>query len=328
MKTCPQHGQFLDQYKFCPFCAWQLDNDARRTDFELGLLEALNTIKQQISTWLTHRFNIIASIVTICAFIVTILGIFGFNELINNRVEKSVNSSIEKLDKSVREMVDNSVEKSVREEVGRIHNDLRYLLDIFPIIEIDFFRIRSVKSTIKVINNEKIKSMMTAEGRIISDATLSSKLISDSNSFDFISNGTGTKDPELISDSDFLFHNYPFSYLISEQIDIFKKFNYLEIKISMNVFEDASQYPDSVISKFSEKLDTYVNSIDKINISIDVNKVNFYQDTIKRNDLKKSGKLEYTSTINLRDTFNDTELLRKRYIKSIDREKRKSQLSQ
>ena len=64
------------------------------------------------------------------------------------------------------------------------------------------------------------------------------------------------------------------------------------------------------------------------NEETNVNKVNFYQDTIKRNDLKKSGKLEYTSTINLRDTFNDTELLRKRYIKSIDREKRKSQLSQ
>lgn len=136
MKNCPRHGLLLEQYKFCPFCGWPLDMDARRTDFELGRFEALSTVKEEITRWFRDRFNTYVSIVSIIGFTLTILGIFGINEMVTNRVDRAVHTEVDK-------------------EIGKVSDKLKKMIEIFPIMEFDFYRIKNIDFLPSVVLNNK-----------------------------------------------------------------------------------------------------------------------------------------------------------------------------
>lgn len=74
--------------------------------------------------------------------------------------------------------------------------------------------------SITLIYNEIIKDILWTGWEMVPNFILSSRLISDSNSFDFISRIINTKEPEFSADSDNLFHQDAYTYLINEQIDI------------------------------------------------------------------------------------------------------------
>jgi hypothetical protein len=110
--------------KFCPFCGWQLDKKAsKETDFELGRISALETIKKDIIFWLG-----------IPVLILSILGYFIGNF-------------------SMRILID----ESVRNEITRISDDLKEMIDIFPVMEHEFYKIENFRLLSRIENdNPKI----------------------------------------------------------------------------------------------------------------------------------------------------------------------------
>ena len=264
--------------------------------FELGRIEALNKLRRD----LYYFISIVGSIVTILTFL------FGFLF-----VPAYINS-----------IVDARVEKEIDKRIDKFSNFYSYTKEVIPIMEYDFYRIKSVKTFLQIKNNQKIENIIGTGWQISPQFNLLATFMAHTDHFEFLSLAVDRRDANVIHDSDAILSKPAYKYLINNQIDVFQNFNYLEIKISMD--SDPSKYRESVFREYSEKLDNYIDSIDEIDIETYVNKVSFYKNTIKRNDLKKSDTHEYSYTINWRDIFQSDGSVRKLYIRLVGSEKRKN----
>jgi len=142
MANCPRCHEPLREpyeyskkshYRFCPHCGWQLDSDARRTDFELGKIEALNTIKEELLKWflrITVPFTIIALI-------------FG-PITITSYIKNAVNDKVDK-------------------EIAKISEHLVNIRKIFPLIEHDFYRIKKFDVGLSIVDTDGREIQSTEE---------------------------------------------------------------------------------------------------------------------------------------------------------------------
>jgi hypothetical protein len=254
MKYCPQHGQFIDQYKFCPLCAWPLDENARRADFELGRLEALNTIKQDIINWFINRFGLIASAIGLLSIL---LGFYSCNNIITTNVEKSV-----------REEVNKEVSKEVDIEFRKISDQLRKMVNIFPIIEYDFYRIKDINLDLD-ISVSSGTGIRKDELNVFQISSKPSIMI-----LEFPLAGLFHGNKSVVYKGD----NYagelelePFSVLEGKPIDILSRSEFLDIFIFISIF--LVSFDDDRSEQTAMKI--VYEHIKTVNVSILVNNIYF-----------------------------------------------------
>ena len=253
--------------------------------FELGRIEALSVLKKDV--WYT--LGIIGSIVTIGGFFLGWL-----------LVPKYIDS-----------IVDSRVEREIDKRIDKFSKFYNYSQEVLSILEYDFYKIKSLGTDLKIKTNTNIEKLVKDEKvfgimsrLLIPKFKLSVVMISDTNSYEFLSFFISEKE------SDYSFHTdqdyrFPvFKYLLNNQIDLLQSFKQLEIKISHSVDTKSRYFNESVLHKSSSELETYINSLDEITFEAYVNKISFYKKIFRKDDFKKSGELEYSYKLNPRDVFN------------------------
>ena len=101
MSKCPYcHEQLREQYqynkkpqyRFCPYCGWQLDMDARRVDFELGRIDAINTTKEEILKWIAR----IIIPINLAGLLIGGVSIYSvMKDTVNSKVDKEIEQRID-----------------------------------------------------------------------------------------------------------------------------------------------------------------------------------------------------------------------------------------
>jgi hypothetical protein len=107
-----------DTDNFCSSCGRVLNKIIPRSDFELGRIAALDTIKKDILSWFGGGL-----------ILLTILGAFGISELIKNQVGTSVDKRLEDLKKRIEDAESQSREASARAhlESEKLETDMKDL---------------------------------------------------------------------------------------------------------------------------------------------------------------------------------------------------------
>ena len=144
MQNCPHCHQkiLLEDYKFCPYCAWRFDDNTPRAEFELGRLAALEKIKHDLRWWIRGKFAFIYLLIIALGY----FAIFFGDDYIGRFVSQQVNEQIEK-------RLPTDINQAVKNRMEDISIKLYSLVDIFPIIEYDFYRIRNFDVYIGIVNH-------------------------------------------------------------------------------------------------------------------------------------------------------------------------------
>lgn len=260
--------------------------------FELGRIEALHNLRQNF--W-----------ITIIGVLSAFIGIFGFIF-----IPVYVDS-----------VIDSRVEKEIDKRIDRFSSFYSYSKEVIPIMEHEFYRIKSVRTILNIKNNQSIEKLLNG-WQISLQLKLIATLVSGTNKFEFALAKIDRRDSSVLHDTDLAWSKQIYGYLLNRHIDGFQNFDYLEMKIVVDI--DMSQYDERRIREFSEKLDNYIESIDTVEIETHVNKVSLYKNIIRRNEWKKLDTLEYLYRTRWRDIFDGEGSIRKLYIKLVSNEQKKS----
>jgi hypothetical protein len=136
MSDCPHcHQEILSEnYKFCPYCAWRLDENTPRAEFELGKVAALETLKQDIKPWIRKYFAPMYFIISVA----TIIALFFGDDFVGTIVGR-------KIDDQLNKRLPEDINRAVKDRMTDVSLQLRNLVEIFPVMEYEFYRFREVK---------------------------------------------------------------------------------------------------------------------------------------------------------------------------------------
>jgi hypothetical protein len=105
--TCPFCANKVGETdKFCSLCGRFLNRQTPPSDFEIGRIAALDTIKKDILSWIGGGL-----------IVLTILAAFGVNEVIKDRVSSSVDKRLEDLKRRIDEAESQSQKASARAQI-------------------------------------------------------------------------------------------------------------------------------------------------------------------------------------------------------------------
>ena len=99
-----------DGDNFCPRCGKSPEKKAPYSDFELGRIAALDTMKTEFISWFVRP----AAIITI---LLAVLAYFGVNEMVKNRVSDGIKDTIQSIQKTIEDASSKALQSAAKAEI-------------------------------------------------------------------------------------------------------------------------------------------------------------------------------------------------------------------